>query len=46
MEKEVNCISSKAILGYVKTYNNDDCSGATGGILTLRLMASLILKVF
>ena len=32
MEKEVNCISSKAILGYVKTYNNDDCSGLLGNL--------------
>ena len=27
MEKEVNCINSRAILNYVKTHNNGDCSG-------------------
>ncbi len=27
MEKEVNCINSRAILEYVKEYNNGDCSG-------------------
>jgi signal transduction histidine kinase len=27
MEKEVNCINSRAILSYVKVHNNGDCSG-------------------
>ncbi|HUU41462.1 MAG TPA: ATP-binding protein [Desulfatiglandales bacterium] len=27
MEKEISCINSRAILDYLKEYNNDDCSG-------------------
>jgi signal transduction histidine kinase len=27
MKKEISCINSRAILDYVKEYNNDDCSG-------------------
>ncbi len=26
MEKEVNCINSKALINYIKAYNNGDCS--------------------
>ena len=27
MKKEISCINSRAILDYVKEYNNGDCSG-------------------
>ena len=32
MEKETSCINSRAILDYVKTYNNGDCSGLLGNL--------------
>ena len=32
MEKETSCINSRAILGYVKEYNNGDCSALLGNL--------------
>ena len=32
MEKEISCINSRAILDYVKAYNNGDCSGLLGNL--------------
>jgi signal transduction histidine kinase len=32
MEKEISCINSRAILDYVKEYNNGDCSGLLGNL--------------
>jgi len=32
MEKEASCINSRAILDYVKEYNNGDCSGLLGNV--------------
>jgi signal transduction histidine kinase len=32
MEKETSCINSRAILDYVKEYNNGDCSGLLGNL--------------
>jgi len=32
MEKETSCINSRAILDYVKEYNNGDCSGLVGNL--------------